>query len=463
MVFEVKGFCLLSRDGRIAVAFEIFLLAISLVSSQALAQSQPTREVPVDSIIYDLKNPDPVRRKEAAMLLGNKRVQRAIPDLVTAANDSDATVRREIVIALDKMLDVRTVPAFVSLINDPEKDIRERCIYGLINVHLPQESGLAVTLTKMANFFNPRSDEWADVEIEPGMVADSTVIDALQGRLQDSDEGIRVKAARALGILNGRQAISAMLDSLGHDRSNSVRFELVRSLRKIGDPGVAKDLVNYVGYNDSRVRNESVQTLGRLRYRESVPELTRLYEKESALAPKQMDKKYREHLLDALAFIADLSSKELFVKEKQNPDNTLRLHALEGLARIGDPAIVTEISRARLREKDVKIRTAQAFALYRMGRKEYLDEVVNSLSSRRTLNEAKQYLVELRPDELPALYEHVRNNNVTVREALAEIFGLIGGSSAIPALQELSKDQRGEISALANQGMRRINARATSH
>jgi HEAT repeat protein len=108
------------------------------------------------------------------------------------------------------------------------------------------------------------------------------------------------------------------------------------------------------------------------------------------------------------------------------------------------------------------MQTAQAYALYRMGRKEYLDELVKALGSGKTNNEARQYLVELKPDELAGLYAQIKNRDVSVREGLAEIFGLIGGSEAVAPLRELSKDSRGQIAALATQAIRRINARTAS-
>jgi HEAT repeat protein len=172
-----------------------------------------------------------------------------------------------------------------------------------------------------------------------------------------------------------------------------------------------------------------------------------------------IDRSYRERLLDALAFIGDPASNDLLAKEQRNPDDLLRLHAVEGLARIGDPALVTDVSRNRLHEKDAKIQTAQAYALYKMGRKEYLDAVVDALSSRKTRDEARQYLVEFRTDQLPELYGYVKNDDVGVREGLAEVFGLIGDSGSLQPLQELSKDRRGQIAALANQAIRQINAR----
>ena len=217
--------------------------------------------------------------------------------------------------------------------------------------------------------------------------------------------------------------------------------------------------MNFVAYNDPKIRNEAIFTIGRLRHAGAVPELTQIFERLNGLPAKQVDKEYRERVIDALAFIASPDSKELFQKESRNPDETVRLHAYEGLARVGDNATVTDISRDRLSEKDGRVATAQAFALYRMGRKEYLEEVAKALGSRKTNNEARQYLVETRPAEMPDLFTLAKIKDVNVREGLAEILGIIGNSQAIPVLQELSKDQRGQIAAIANQALRRINAR----
>ncbi len=52
-----------------------------------------------------------------------------------------------------------------------------------------------------------------------------------------------------------------MLDTFRNHRSNSIRFEIVRSPREIGDRGVSKDLMSFVDYSDLRVRNEAVSTI----------------------------------------------------------------------------------------------------------------------------------------------------------------------------------------------------------
>jgi HEAT repeat protein len=436
------------------------LLVVTALAPSTAVQSPGTRQVPVESLVYDLKNPDPVRRRDAAVAIGNNKVKSATPELVAAAGDSDASVRRAVVTALQQVEDVRALDGFVVLSNDSEADIRDQAIQGLTRLYLPRESGLVVTMNRIGTFFNPWSDEWANVVVEPDLPVDPRALAALEGRLQDPEESLRVKAARSLGILKGRSAIPSLVRTLKEDRSNAVRFEAARALRKIGDPAVGADLMSMANYGDPKVRNEAIYSVGRLRYAVAVPEITRLYEAEKALPSKNADKVYQERLLGALAFIGDPQSKDLFLKEKSNPDTLLSLHAYEGLARIADDSVETEVSADRLRERDARVKTAQAYCLYRLGRKEYLDEVVRALGSRRTNTEAREYLLELRKDELPDLYAQVsRNSDVNIREALAEIIGLVGDQGALPVLRDLQQDTKGQVSALATQALRRVQAR----
>jgi HEAT repeat protein len=451
-----------AQPRRQAATATLWCLAATILlagSPVTLHGQNADRQVPVDSLIFDLKNPDPVRRKQAAMSLGNNKVQRAVPDLVAAAGDKDAVVRREIVIALEKMTDIRALPAFVELSGDTEKDIRDRCIQSIVSLYIPKETGITVTMNKVANFFNPWSDEYAEAVVEPGIEVDPHAVTAMRDRLQDTNEGIRAKAARGLGILKANTAVPALVDTVRQDSSNSVRFEAIRSLRKISDVSAGKELIPIIASDDPKLRNEAVFTLGRFRCREAVPDLTSAYESQNALPAKKADKFYQQMLLDALAFIGDPGSGALFLKETKSTDPVIRLHAYEGMARVADPAQTTEISRTHVNEKDPKIRVAQAYALFRLGRREYLDEIVKALDSKKTSAEAREYLVELKPEDLPDLYAETKFQEQGIREGIAEILGVVGDSRAIPVLQELGTDHRGQISALCNQAIRRVNAR----
>lgn len=435
------------------------ILAVTLLSPIAAA-AQSTRQVPVDSLIYDLRNPDPVRRREAVVAIGQNKVTRAVPDVVAIAGDPDPSVRKAIVATLQQVDDIRALPGLVSLTGDPERDIRDSAVTGVLRLYLPRETGIGPSLTKMVNFFNPYADEWADVVIEPDLAVDPTVVPALAARLQDPSDGIRVKAARSLGILRGRGAVAELVTAMKEDRNSTVRFEAIRALGKIGDGSAAKEVLPFTLSTDSKLRTEAARTLGRLHDKASLPELTRLYLKEAALQKRQADTAFRAALIEAIALIADPSSKELFERNRLHEDAAVRVQAYAGLARTGDPALISAVSKERLSETDFQVQVAQAFALYRFGRKEYLEEVVKALGQRRTSARAREYLLELRQDEVADLAALTRLEDPGLRESIAEILGLIGDDRVRPALTDLSKDTRGQVAPLANQALERINARS---
>src|SRR5262245_25456641 len=74
-----------------------------------------TRQLTTDSLIYDLKHPDPARRQAAVRGLGLSRYRPAIPDLLPLATDEVPSVRRELELALEQMEDMQTLPGFVTL------------------------------------------------------------------------------------------------------------------------------------------------------------------------------------------------------------------------------------------------------------------------------------------------------------------------------------------------------------
>jgi HEAT repeat protein len=382
--------------------------------------------------------------------------------VVAIAGDPDPAVRRAIVATLQQLDDIGALPGLVALTADPEKEIRESAVTGVTRLYLPRESGVGPSLTKVVNFLNPLSDEWADVVVEADLTVDPSVVPALAARLQDPSDGIRLKAARDLGILRGQGAVAQLVTVMKEDRSPAVRFEAIRALGKIGDGSAAKEILPFTLSTDAKLRTAAALALGRLHDHAALPELTRLFLKEAALQKRQADTAFRAALLEAIALVADPSSKELFERQRSHEDAAVRVQAYAGLARTGDAALTTAVSKDRLAETDPQVQTAEAFALYRFGRKEYLEEVVKALGSRRTSARAREYLLELRQDEVADLGGLSRLEDPGLRESIAEILGLIGDDRARPVLQDLARDTRGQVAALANQALERIAARSGS-
>jgi HEAT repeat protein len=430
-----------------ALAFAASALAFAAPSSASVL----TRQASMDSLIYDLKNPDASRRRAAAHGLGTARYLPAISALFPLADDPDASVRRQVELALEEMSDIRVVPGLVKLTADREPDIRDRAVHALVNLHLPRATGPTATLLKLGNFTHPWADEYPDTVAEPDILVDASVVAALRARMSDSEDGIRRNTSRGLGILRGDAAIQELLVAVGQDRDPEVRFEAVRALKKIGDPSVGDRLVPMLNLNMDRVRSEIIATLGSLKYREAVPELTRIFEQARA------GEHTRTLALSALADIADPASQPVFMGLKADKDVSIRLYANEGLARLGDASLGIGMSADRLVEKNPRVQTAQAFALLRIGRDEYLDELVRGLGRTATRDLAREYLLETPAAQHPALFA-ASSKSATVRAELADVFGLMKDRSALPALQELERDSDSDVARSAERAVRRITS-----
>jgi HEAT repeat protein len=426
-------------------------LAVCVAASIGSARAQTPRQISTDSLIYDLKNPDAGRRTDAARQLGMAKFTPAIPALLPLAEDPDAGVRRQLELTFEDMGDIKVLPGLVQLSADSEPDIRGRAVHALVDLHLPRAAGASGALTKFGNFINPWSDEYGDVVVEPDVPVDPSVVDALRARLTDTEDSIRRSAGRGLGVLKGSAAIPELIQTIREDRDTEVRFECVRALKKIGDPAVGDRLLPALNLDIDKVRLEVIATLGALRYRGAVADLTRVFE-----GAKASDRA-RPLALSALADIGAPDSRALFLGNKNDKDAVIRTYANEGLARLNDPSLLTVISADRLTEKNARVQVAQAFGLLRLGRKEYLDEMVRALDKLGTKDLAREYLIETSAADRPALFM-ARPKGLVARVELAETFGLMGDKGALTALAEFQGDKDPNVVQAAERAIRRINA-----
>ena len=432
----------------VALAF-----AFAAASGSSASAQTASRQASTESLIYDLKNPDAPRRLAAARGLGIAKFQPAIPALLPLAEDPDASVRRQVEFALEEMGNIGVLPGLVQFTADSEPDIRDRAVQALVNLHLPRATGPTAALAKLGNLIN-FSDEYSDAVVEPDVPVDPSIVTALRARMSDSEDKIRRHTSRGLGIVRAEPAIPELLGAVARDRNPDVRFEAVRALRKIGDPSAGDRLLPMLDLNMDRVRNEIITTLGSLKCRGAVADLTRVFEEEK---PGELA---RILALSALADIADPSSRPVFLAAKADRDVNIRLYANEGLARLGDSSLGTMMSADRLVEKNVRVQTAQAFGLLRMEREEYLDELIRALGRFTTRDLAREYLIETPPAQRPALFANYAKS-ATVRAELADVFGLMEDRSALPALVELARDSDSDVARNAQRAVRRITA--TTH
>jgi HEAT repeat protein len=429
------------------VIVALALLAPTPFNTPLVAQTK--QQISVETLIYDLKSPDAGRRQNAARDLGALKHIGAIPDLVAMAHDPSAPVRREVELSLERMEAIQTLPGFIAFATDSENDIRARAVTSLVNIHLSKATGFMATLSKLGDVIFIAADRDVELVVEPDVPVDSSVIETLRTRLTDSERNIRRTAIRGLGILRARQAVPDLLQVIREDRDNALRFDGVRAIRKIDDRTIADQLVALLNINTDSVRNELMTTLGYMRYRGAVQELMKIVDQSK---PNDTG---RVVALAALADIGDPTPMPMFERLKADKNENIRLYANEGIARTADAEQKTAISAARLIEKSGPVRTAQAFALLRIGESEYLDELIRALDKTSTRELAKEYLLETKPVDRPALFAP-RTVSSVARAELADVLGRMGDANALPWLQELSHDSDSDVAKAAELATRRI-------
>ena len=430
-------------------------LVLTPAHATLVAQSQAHEQGSAEGLVYDLKHPDSVRRQAAARQLGFLKYRAATPDLVAMAHDPIDLVRREVEMALERMEDIQALPGLIAFASDGVNDIRAHAVEALVSIHLPRTTGVGATLSTIREVMWLAPDKDLETVVEPDVPVDPAVVDTLRARLTDSERGIRRTAIRGLGILRAKAAVPDLLQVVREERDNQLRFDGVRAIRKIDDRSIGDQLVPLINLNNEDVRLELITTLGAMRYRGAVMELSRIVEQS-----KKTDVT-RIIALSALADIGDPTSVPLFEQLKLDKTELMRLYANEGVARTADPSQKSTISAARLIEKSPMVRTAQAFALLRIGESEFLDELVRALEKSTTRDLAKEYLLETRPADREALFAP-RSASPAARAELADVLGRIGDPNALPRLQEMAHDTDGDVAKAAERATRRLSMATSS-
>jgi HEAT repeat protein len=399
---------MIERPGRVALVFV-------LTASLAGAASHPS----FDDLVANLKSPNASTRRDAAAELGRSRRREAITPLAALVRDPDAKVRLEVVRALRELRDLSAVPAMVTALSDGEAQIREEAIGSLVEMYADRDRGNPV-----GRFLELFSDEFDRSSVPTYVPVDPAVIRALANELRDDDKDIREEAAFALGILNGTEAMPALLATL-KDPEASVRGAAATAVGKIGTAEDGRALIPLLSDESTVVRNRVLGAIGVLHVREAGPALRQLYE-----ANRRKEGGIR--ILAALSRIGDPAQLDLFQELVQDPDPERKRLAIEGLGRISDASRLAAFKKDYQREKNEELRLAYSFALTLLGDRAFLDTIVLSLPSRTVGTRSRSYLLEMGPAILPELYPYLNDPEAEIRAALCDIIASFGDPDAIP-------------------------------
>jgi HEAT repeat protein len=439
----------------------IFLGATTLPAQTPAASPPPNSQAAAPAsgegnvMIDELKSPNAGTRAKAARELGKAQDVSALPALAEAISDPSDKVRREVVLALAQMHQPEVLDALIKATRDNNEEISVLTVQSLVgyytgNVPTAGFSGfLKKNWQRAKGHFNPDT-----TRIDPGVYVDPKVITTLGATLK-STSSIRAscEAAKGLGILVARAAVPDLV-ATAHSSDETLSLESLNALSKIKDRSAGPQLVDVLDSPNKEIKQQASVTVGILRTSQAAPKLQSLYENAS-------DPKTGEKAMEGLAYLGDKASIPVFTKALGSIDKGVRTSAAEGLARARDPKVLPDLEKAYAVEKDAEVRLALQFAMTALGKPDYLNDLVNELSSRTHWDVAEPYLIELAriPGFLPKLYPYFQSSNADVRKRLCTVLMFGGDQTSLDQLDRLSHDPNSDVAAQALQAKNGLRAR----
>jgi HEAT repeat protein len=445
----------------------ILLFGLSVLALSIPAMSETQR---LETLLAYLKSPNVDTRKDAAHKLGERREhdQVAVEALaITATKDEDEGVRAEAMRSLGLIKSFSALGEMLSGLKDPEPEVRRAAIKALVSLYTEHDIDFVTNRRKGWNLINPFLDTNDHEIIEPYINVDSSIISALGDSARgDHDRDNRISAIRALGVLRGRDAIPQLADALTAD--HEVRMDVLRAFIKIGDPAAGAYIIPFFRDSDRNVRTEAMVAAGMLKYRPAVEPLMSVYglgpEKKGTVAKVAGKIKGRleylpprdEAALWGLSLIGDTKSEQVFVENLDDKDGDRRQYAVEGLARVGEHRYLDQISRAILTEHNDDVKLAEYWAMYKMGKRDALQDVVRRIDSDQQ-QQAHQYLLEV--DGPADLFPYIHSSDHAISMEIIKILGQIGDRETIAELKPVVQSSGRKSADAATVAIKRIEWR----
>jgi HEAT repeat protein len=431
------------RTGRtlIAVALLSFPAFPALPAHPALPAfpALKAQGIPFDQAIRDLGSPDVNVRLKAVQLLRDA----AFPEAALP---------------------------IAKLVTDPRDEVQLEAIAAELNIFLAEK---IVTRKRVAGIVEVRNAIAAEAAFTAGpsvlgaQPVPLEVLAALRTAARDDNPRVGLEAIYAFGVFAVEPVGSVrreLLRTTGPEvalqigaADPAMRYAAVRVMGRVfahraGDEEIESTVGDAVvaALNDSdrAVKGAAMDALGAMRYGRGVQALTDLFQYygkgESA-----------EAAFDALARIASAGSVPLFTAQLASRSSSLRGTAIEGLARVGDPATIADIQTAAGADRSDTIALAVAFANARLANGS-LDRIVEAVTKSKLRNQARDYLVELAPGRSEAFRRHLMDPDARIRLEMVGVLDRAGDPAALPLVEPLASDKDPQVARAAERATARL-------
>jgi HEAT repeat protein len=379
----------------------------------------------------------------------------ALPKLAELLKNPNTDVRVEAVRQITLIGGLPSLDLLIAATHDNDPGVQIQATDGLVNFYLPGyvQTGFAASVKRVGTSIKGKFTDTNDQMVDPYIKVRPDVATAIGGLVRGgASMEVRANAARAAGILRGREAVPDLVAAL-RSKDSAVMYESLNALEKIRDESAGPQFQYLLRDPDPKVQLTAIEATGLLKNHQAVPDLIDVLN-------RSKDPKVRRMALGALAMIPDAKSRPLFTQYLKDKDDRMRAAAAEGFARMHDPADLPTVEQAWKDESKGQPRVSMAFAMVALGRTEIstfspLQFLINSLNSSAYKGEAQPFLTELARNSQvrAALYPAIEPGTKLEKIGLAQVLAQSGDKSSLPYLEKLSRDPDTEV---AQEGLRAV-------
>jgi len=391
-----------------------------------LSAGAAAQQLRFDDVVRNLRNPDPKVRMSAIHLLRDAKYPEAVPPIAPLVMDP-----------IDE-IQIEAIAAELSFFL--EQDVRSKKMVGFV---VEKRSS---ALARAAFDLGPHA-VWPR-QVPPELVT------GLLTAVDDDNKKVRAEAIYAIGVIARAPLDGAHVEGLKKALDHydpAIRTGAALVIARLKVQGIGDALLKAVNDSQAEVRYASMRALGAVKLESAVPALTEqltFYRKgEGAWSA-----------LDALAQIGAKASIPVFRERLADKDQFIRRAAVEGIGRAGDAESFDALDRLANTDESAGVRMAAIFAETKLGRAN-AGRIVDLMSSPKVLTQGEDYLVELGPSVISTIVPRLQEPDANVRESMADVLGMVGDASVLPAIEALAKDREASVAAAARRAAARIKAR----
>ena len=267
-----------------------------------------------DILLEKLDDEDVLEKKKAIFKIGEKKIVKAVPTLISLLkNDEDSVVRNSAARAIGKIGDRehldQIVEALIEALNDKDYYVRVNACWGLGKI---KDSRAIPHLIEMV-------DPDQRVYTMGDEILETTTEEQASTKLKE--EGMKfsdviVEAIKSLGKIKDPKALPALIEALKDESDGTVRCAAALAMGQIKDKSAVPYLISALDDKYWYVRRDAAKALSKLKAKsvEAAPMLARKM--------TDMYDEVREFALKALLAIGKPAGTEIFKLFLNNPQDT---------------------------------------------------------------------------------------------------------------------------------------------